>query len=66
MRIRFTMRDFMWLLAVLGVALGWYVEHWWRATADRENVELRQTIKQMDEHVNSLYKKIDRLEAAQK
>ena len=30
---RFTIRDVLWLTVVMGVAAGWFADHYWQSTA---------------------------------
>jgi len=42
MKNRFTLRDLVWLLIVVGLAVALGVEHTWRVRLDNQNAELRE------------------------
>ena len=54
MRFRFTIRDLLWLTAVIALVLGWWLDHSdlkWTAAKDRDfEAECKAKVQSADEH----------------
>jgi hypothetical protein len=48
MRLRFTIRDLLWLTALVAVAAGWAVDHWTHSAGYREQI-LQATLEVMSQ-----------------
>jgi hypothetical protein len=36
---RFTIRDVLWLMVVVGMGVGWWIDHWQISSFERELIE---------------------------
>jgi hypothetical protein len=60
MRVRFTIRDLLWLTLVVALCLGWSVDHWRKPGGRYRLVETESELRIIDNETGNYWEKDDR------
>ena len=57
-RWRFSVRDVMWLIAVVFLAMAWGVDHWWLGQCRRQSRNTEQVLRSAQEKIEVLKREL--------